>query len=337
MLLHSRYAHLLVYRSFYSLIKFFNQVDSIFYQNAYIFCLTGVPEPEVKWYKGEEKLKPKKSDKRLKISYDSAAELHTVVISSATVSDTAKYTVKAVNQYGSVKASVKVEVQKVSEEKKVLAEVSVTVDESVREETEIHERVESKEETGLDITVQRVPGPDGTEVDVENKFVIAEKLPVADGDVDGSLSLKLKKPAEDEGTKGFVSKAVDENLEKTVVEIKSTSDTVSKNLLEAAEVRVDKSKRGESIGERETDESELNKERRVVGTVKVEPDKETLLSKTPLKESPEVAFTEATPAQSVPDSELEKVVGIAPSFVIKPQSVAVVEGDTIRLQCKVKG
>lgn len=291
----------------------------------------------MKWCKGEEKLKPQKSDKRLKISYDLATELHALVISSATLSDTAKYTVKAVNQYGSVRASVKVEVQKVSEEKKVLTEVSVTVDESVHEETELREGVESKEETSFGITVQRVPGSDSTEVDVEDKFVIAEKLPVSGSDVDGSLSLKFEKPAAKEVVESFVSKAVDENFEKIVVEMKSSSDTVCRNLLEEAELRVDKSKGKESIEEHETDETELNKERKVVGTVREEPDKETLLSKSLLKEFPEIAIPEAAATQSVPDAELEKGFGSAPSFVIKPQSVAVVEGDTIRLQCKVKG
>ena len=218
----------------------------------------------MKWYKGEEKLKPKKSDKRLTIFHDLATELHTVVISSAMLSDTAKYTVKAVNKYGSIKASVKIEVKKVSEEmKEEKKEVSVTVDEGVHEE------------------------------------------------------------------------------EKIVVEIKSFSETVGKSLLEEVEVRVDKSKGRESTEEFEVDEAQLNKKKKLEEeTVREEPDEEKLSSKALLTESPEIALTEeaaAAATQSVPDSELEKGVGIAPSFVIKPQSVAVVEGDTIRLQCKVKG
>ena len=71
----------------------------------------GTPEPEIKWYKGDAKIKPSKKDKRVRLDYDVANDLSVLEIHSASVNDAGEYIVKASNENGSAKATVEVQVR----------------------------------------------------------------------------------------------------------------------------------------------------------------------------------------------------------------------------------
>ena len=68
----------------------------------------GEPEPEVKWYKGDKQIKPKKKDKRVKTDWDLNEDIYLLEILDCTVEDAAEYTVKATNDGGVESATVTV-------------------------------------------------------------------------------------------------------------------------------------------------------------------------------------------------------------------------------------
>merc|ERR1712113_156237 len=70
--------------------------------------VTAQPEPEVKWYKDDKKIKEKK-DKCVKIGKD--GDLFFLEVTTATIEDGGKYTIKATNEGGSVAHDVTVMVQ----------------------------------------------------------------------------------------------------------------------------------------------------------------------------------------------------------------------------------
>ena len=70
----------------------------------------GDPQPEVTWYKGSKKLKPKKLDRRIKIHWDIATDLYTLEINECTLDDADDYTVRAANKHGEVSITVTVTV-----------------------------------------------------------------------------------------------------------------------------------------------------------------------------------------------------------------------------------
>lgn len=295
----------------------------------------------MKWYKGDERIKPKKSDKRLRIDYDTAAELHSLEIISATLDDVAKYTMKAVNEYGSAKASVKVEVRKVSEGKKEVIKVDVV--DGVDEQTQVEEKVKktTKEEASVGITIKPVSSRD--DQDAEGTFMITGKAPAAGDDVESSLSLKLERPVEEEEAKSFVKKAVKRDLkEQVAVETKTVSVEVDEKVVEDAKVSVSKIKAAvseESSDEEEEEEeaeSDEEAEKRTEAAVKKQ-DQEKPKKPESLNEAPEALSAKPVADTAVPEPQLQELAGSAPSFVIKPQPLAVVEGDTIRLHCRVKG
>ena len=76
----------------------------------------------MKWYRGEERIKPKKGDKRVRYGYDSHNDLYVLQIQSAQTDDSARYTVRLSNQHGSARCTVTL---KVSELGKVTEESSL--------------------------------------------------------------------------------------------------------------------------------------------------------------------------------------------------------------------
>ena len=66
---------------------------------------------EVKWYKDGKKLKTKKG-KDLKMEKDETQELYFLEITTTTVEDAGKYTVKATNKHGTTSYDVTVTVEK---------------------------------------------------------------------------------------------------------------------------------------------------------------------------------------------------------------------------------
>lgn len=111
---------------------------------------TGVPAPEVKWYKGDDKLKPK-NDSRITLDFDVKLDLHILTINDTLRSDEGLYKLKVVNQEGSISVSILVtyveDSQKVTKvekrEDKVTKEEAVTV---LKEEEQTSITVTEKQE-----------------------------------------------------------------------------------------------------------------------------------------------------------------------------------------------
>ena len=104
-----------------------------------------MPEPEVTWYKGDKQLKPKKGDKKTKVSWDVSTELSTLEIKKADSDDAGEYTVKGTNTHGATSATINVIVQeKEAKEKK---KKKLGVKGSVTSETEEAEKEAIKAET----------------------------------------------------------------------------------------------------------------------------------------------------------------------------------------------
>ena len=75
--------------------------------------IIGDPEPTVTWYKGEEPLSPPRGGKKpLHITHDTVTRLHVLEIDTCDLEDGGKYTVKAVNEHGTMSASFNIIVNK---------------------------------------------------------------------------------------------------------------------------------------------------------------------------------------------------------------------------------
>lgn len=79
-------------------------------QLLYCFCHVGDSEAEITWFKGDQKIQPKKKDKRLKIDWDTADDLTSLSISDVTIEDSGSYLVKATTKDGTVSELVTVTV-----------------------------------------------------------------------------------------------------------------------------------------------------------------------------------------------------------------------------------
>jgi len=66
----------------------------------------------VKWYHGDERIKPKKGERRLRSGYDNNSDLYVLQIQSAVIEDSGLYSVKISNEHGSAKANVSVNIIK---------------------------------------------------------------------------------------------------------------------------------------------------------------------------------------------------------------------------------
>lgn len=72
----------------------------------------GDPEPEVEWSKDGELLKPRKKDKRLRIDWDIAEDMHLLELKDAREEDSGEYTFRALNVGGVSDTSAHVSVGK---------------------------------------------------------------------------------------------------------------------------------------------------------------------------------------------------------------------------------
>ena len=72
---------------------------------------TGDPEPEIRFYKDNIRLAPRKLDRRMRIEWDMKADLTVLTIKNAESSDAGAYRLEASNQYGSSSVSVTVTVK----------------------------------------------------------------------------------------------------------------------------------------------------------------------------------------------------------------------------------
>lgn len=146
----------------------------------FISC-TGQPQPEVRWYKGNEKVKSKKSDKRVLPQYDAVTDTHILEVNMATLQDASRYTVKASNEYGDAKVSVNVQVRKKREEEESsLTEFKAAVEHITSEEIS---SVENELVEKTDVSIVKVIAT-GQKEDRSDSEVLACSLhltPLPDG------------------------------------------------------------------------------------------------------------------------------------------------------------
>ena len=77
----------------------------------YTLYFKGNPEPEIKWYKGDVRIRPRKNDKRVRLGYDTDNDVNILEIDSASIEDGGEYMMKASNDNGSAKVTIVVQVR----------------------------------------------------------------------------------------------------------------------------------------------------------------------------------------------------------------------------------
>lgn len=97
---------------------------------AFEISTSGDPEPDITWYKGDKLIKPRKWDKKKRITWDLATEFSILEIKNLDMNDSGEYTVKGTNKHGTTSATFNVIVQDKSKKKKVKGKVSATTEES---------------------------------------------------------------------------------------------------------------------------------------------------------------------------------------------------------------
>jgi len=81
----------------------------------------------VKWYHGDERIKPKKGEKRIRSGYDNNNDMYVLQIQSAMIEDSGQYSVKVSNEHGSVKATVRVSISKEKKTMDFMSENTVII------------------------------------------------------------------------------------------------------------------------------------------------------------------------------------------------------------------
>lgn len=341
----------------------------------FISC-TGQPQPEVRWYKGNEKLKSKKPDKRVLLQYDAVADAHILEVNMATLQDASRYTVKAGNEYGDVKVSAIVQVRKKHvEEERDLEELKATVEHVTSEEISsvANELVEK-----MDVSVVKVVTT-GQKEDKSNSEVLACNLhltPLPDGS-DSTLFLPNEnfvqgKVSDKSGTLN-PEKSADVVERETLASVSTIANEASRQNLEDERLAKDyknelvpepavTSAKCEMVEDRASDvvtvlenvSREIQVKKSSVekkGSEKVWKQQLVLNEEKPQliileEEKPLLIKVENEPSriltveasnEDISMSGDRSSTGTLPCFIIKPQPVTVTEGSAIKLNCKVKG
>lgn len=116
----------------------------------------GYPEPEVKWYRDERKLKPNK-DRRMTMHFDTKQDLHILTIKDAVPSDAGEYKLKLTNEVKSISVRVMVTVRQ---------ETSIDAVQKVQSSSEPAPAVgaESCQETPISVSTPVAPSADEPKV-----------------------------------------------------------------------------------------------------------------------------------------------------------------------------
>lgn len=138
--------------------------------------------------------------------------------------------------------------------------------------------------------------------------------------------MKLKKAVEVHEDESVVSKKTFEESEDVV-----KSSHVSKTVSEAAE------EKGTTVKVKEVKFDEIETSNESIVDMSDKSEQQTIKVTDQVDSMVEKAQRDAVDVNVVSESDKGKVTGIPPSFVTKPQSISVIEGETIVLQCKVKG
>jgi len=310
---------------------------------TYLFWQSGFPKPEVKWYHGDERIKPKKGDKRIRCGYDSNNDLYVLQIQSALIEDSGLYSVKISNDHGSAKATVSVNISKeakqetssveekqeissLEEVKKQQSKETVTEVNKIKEgedletETKITKKVtleESSESTTYRRSSRTITGEDVEEVSETSKT--SRK----------ATSRESTSPAAQQVTETASDKDAWEDIPirvVTKVEVSeagnSEQNKITSDKRKEDKVKVVKEESLSASEEESEDEEEVNKDRRK--DVKVPAD---ILSETD---------GDAVPVLSE-SLQPDAGQGTRPVFTEKPQPVSSQEGAPFNIFCKVKG
>ena len=330
----------------------------------------GSPEPEIKWYKGENKIKVSKSNAKLSVSYDSVSHTSTLEIKSASEDDVARYTVKAVNDLGAVKATVKVQVVDGLEQREEVEDFEV--ESKVIEVNKEHTKLDSEAAGDLEErSVRNVK----EESEVELLADIVDQARAVSSTLDQNDSKKLaeavatqplsKKPREiaavevkekeivkktdeldvessseeeESSEEGERSSEEDDESEGESTEIESADDEVELKKVQTVEKLVsatvdEKNKMYvKKTSELKTDKVEA------VELLKPEPTKDVKELQLEVKSEklPKVEPEDESETSETASSD-EEMPSSPPAFVVKPKSTVAPIGETIRLECKVEG
>ena len=342
-----------------------------------VFHPLGDPEPEVTWCKGEDQIKPKKYDKRIKIDWDMAEDLNILIIKNATAADTGDYTVIAKNKRGTARFTVTVIVGKAAEVQitesvessqtltvtqeagqveESVVESATTIQISSTEEPAIEEVKDAPEEPEQEVT-QEVK-----EEVVEVKVEVDESKQVESSAQEVSQEITLETEAaistSEEVKEVEISASVEVAPEET--EVTATIEEVAQEVVdtkEEVEVSAIVEEAKEEVEVSVTVE-ETKQEVEVTGTLdEIKPEetevtKDIELSATATEEI-SAAVTEevsATAIEEVSASVTEEVSAVvteevakvevpsgAPQMEIIPEPVIVDVDETICIRCKFSG
>lgn len=319
----------------------------------YIFSnIPGQPPPEVKFYKGEERLKPRKKDKKLRLSYDVTDDIFVMEILNATVEDAGVYHVKAANKTGCTEAQVIVKVTVKAVKSEIVSEIGPNQSTELEEEKKDHvEHVSSPEPT---TGVSNVLESSQTVVDSNNLTQNTVK--------EDSLALKSQLAADImpdlETSLSTISAAVEETSKQTDVkeelvitkkltsEVSSELNVESRKIVSETDYSVKEDEKHKALSESDVkaadEQIEISKKQRsdeIDQSLEGASSKAVKVTKEDqrLKESSEAEHKREEKADQAINVEYteEDVAVHLPVFEVKPEPVTVNEGEIIRLTWKI--
>jgi len=296
---------------------------------------SGEPKPDVKWYHGDERIKPKKGDKRIRTGYDSNNDLYVLQIESAIIEDSGQYTIKLVNELGSAKATVSVNISQ--DAKHEISKEAATLDDKSAIEMKT-ETSSKKEDNDLEIKVQW-------------ESEAAEESRAASEKQDSSKTLLGD---EDEGVP---VKVIDIGAPVNVI---TSSEDIPKKETKEKEIEEKQSlensnKLEEKIVVHEEQKLIVTEEKshQVKNIITIEPKpvsavksnlEETAedsdsrgITKNEFAESTVESVSEETAAKSQSEEIGTQEIRKFPAFILKPDPASVQIGDDIQLKCQISG
>ena len=137
---------------------------------------TGEPEPEIKWLRDGIRIKPKKSDKRLKIEWDMKEDLNILQLNSVTVEDAGQYMIVASNPAGKTSSTAIVSVMQAANKVHMVEEVSLeSTGETTEGETDTEaETTDYETATETEVDFETAEETETETEDFEEKIIIAK-------------------------------------------------------------------------------------------------------------------------------------------------------------------
>jgi len=317
------------------------------------FNKSGNPKPEVKWYYGDERIKPKKGDKRIRSGYDINNDMYVLQIQSAVIEDSGLYSVKISNEHGSTKATVSVSISKESVSLTPIADANTIVEtnkvsivssftEELKDEHSLSNELKSVLTSD---TSAKIPQTEKiTEVvpklEITSEHFVDEtlddneaKIIVLKDDIAREVNVKVEQPVSDEQM--FTDTM--ENKKRTNMTMEEETKTTRRVILEESLENIREHQKGSLITENEIgltlSEDECEEISHEDDQLKEDDQRRTKQSSEILSEN------ETGVVQSVPQIDMQPVSkkGSRPLLVEKPTPVSTQEGTPFTLFCKVQG